>query len=185
MGSAQCAATTLSNFSFIIRESGSGTRTAMEEYLREHRVEVRIAMELASNETIKQAVMSGMGVSFLSLHSIGMELRNGLIGVPDVEGLPLIRRWHVVNTSSKMLSPSAEAFRYFVLEHGEAYLAQEFGSLQPLSPVAALAAAGSAGDAKPAKAMPVPRVKTPSTGQPKPRATPAATSRRAKPAAPD
>ena len=184
MGEAQCAATTLSNFGFIIRESGSGTRTAMEEYLREHRVEIRIAMELASNETIKQAVMSGMGVSFLSLHSIGMELRNGLIGVPDVEGLPLIRRWHVVNTSSKMLSPSAEAFRYFVLEHGEAYLAQEFGSLQPLSPVAALAAASASG-AKPAKAMPPPRVKAPRTGRPKPQAAPAAPSRHAKPAIPD
>ena len=185
MGEAQCAAAALSSFGFIIREAGSGTRTAMEEYLREHRVEIRIAMELASNETIKQAVMSGMGVSFLSLHSIGMELRNGLIGVPDVEGLPLIRRWHVVNTSSKMLSPSAEAFRYFVLEHGEAYLAQEFGSLQPLSPVAALDPAASAGGAKPAKAKSPPRVKTPWTGRPRPRAAPAVPSRRAKPAAPD
>jgi DNA-binding transcriptional LysR family regulator len=92
----------------------------------------RIEMELESNETIKQAVMAGMGISFLSLHSIGMELRHGLIGVPDVEGLPLVRSWQVVHVSSKLLSPSAEAFRYFVLEHGEAFLAREFGALQPL-----------------------------------------------------
>ncbi len=133
MSGERTTAAELAHYGFIIRESGSGTRTAMEEYLREHRVDARIEMELASNETIKQAVMSGMGISFLSLHSIGMELRTGMIGVPDVEGLPLIRRWHVVNTSAKLLSPSAEAFRYFILEHGESYLAQEFGRLQPLA----------------------------------------------------
>ena len=125
-------ASALEQFGFVIRESGSGTRSAMEDYLREWRIDPRIEMELASNETIKQVVMSGMGVSFLSLHGIGLELRSGLIGVPDIEGLPLVRSWQVVHTSSKMLSPSAEAFRYFVLENGESYLAREFGSLQPL-----------------------------------------------------
>lgn len=122
----------LENFGFIIREAGSGTRTALEDYLREHRVAPRVDMELASNETIKQAVMSGMGISFLSLHSIGLELTAGLIAVPEIEGLPVVRRWQVVNTASKVLSPSAEALRYFVLEHGEAILAHQFGALQPL-----------------------------------------------------
>ena len=124
-------ASALEQFGFVIRESGSGTRSAMEDYLREWRIDPRIEMELASNETIKQVVMSGMGVSFLSLHGIGLELRSGLIGVPDIEGLPLVRSWQVVHTASKMLSPSAEALRYFVLENGEAYLAREFGALQP------------------------------------------------------
>ncbi len=124
-------AAALEQFGFVIRESGSGTRSAMEDYLREWRIDPRIEMELASNETIKQVVMSGMGVSFLSLHGIGLELRSGLIGVPDIEGLPLVRSWQVVHTASKMLSPSAEALRYFVLENGESYLAREFGALQP------------------------------------------------------
>ncbi len=128
----QVAAQALAQHPFIIRETGSGTRRAMEEYFREHHLLPRIEMELESNETIKQAVMAGMGISFLSLHSIGIELRHGLIGVPDVEGLPLVRSWQVVHVSSKLLSPSAEAFRYFVLEHGEAFLAREFGALQPL-----------------------------------------------------
>jgi DNA-binding transcriptional LysR family regulator len=129
----QHTARQLAQFAFIIREAGSGTRNAMEDYLREHRVEPRIEMELASNETIKQAVMSGLGISFLSLHSIGLERRCGLIAVPDVEGLPLVRSWQVVHMSSKTLSPSAEALRYFILEHGEAYLAREFGNLQPIA----------------------------------------------------
>jgi len=44
--------------------------------------------------------------------------------------LPIIRRWYVVNTLAKVLSPSAEAFRYFVLEEGERFLASQFGSWQ-------------------------------------------------------
>ncbi|MHB1689481.1 MAG: LysR substrate-binding domain-containing protein [Thiomonas sp.] len=182
----QSPASALSNYGFIIRESGSGTRTAMEEYLREYRVEVRTEMELASNETIKQAVMSGMGISFLSLHSIGMELRASMIGVPDLEGLPLVRRWHVVNTSSKMLSPSAEAFRYFVLEHGEAYLAREFGSMQPLGSQAAHADLVLPGRVSPAAVEPVaapPPISAAELARPVPPAAPAVPFRRAKPAA--
>jgi DNA-binding transcriptional LysR family regulator len=79
-----------------------------------------------STEAIKQAVMAGLGVSLISLHTIGLEWRNGLIAAPAVEGLPLMRRWHVVNTAGKLLSPAAEALRYFVLERGEAHLAAMF-----------------------------------------------------------
>jgi hypothetical protein len=70
--------------------------------------------------------MAGMGLSLVSLHTIGLEWRNGLIAAPHVEGLPLMRRWHVVNTAGKLLSPAAEALRYFVLERGEAHLAAMF-----------------------------------------------------------
>jgi DNA-binding transcriptional LysR family regulator len=81
---------------------------------------------MPSNEAIKQAVMAGMGVSLLSLHTLALESANGLIATPTVEGLPLVRRWNVVNTAARQLSPAAEAFRYFVLERGEAHLAQMF-----------------------------------------------------------
>ena len=84
-------------------------------------------MEMDSTEAIKQAVMAGMGVSLLSQHTIGLEWRHGLIGMPNVEGLPLMRRWHLVNAAAKVLSPAAEAFRYFILENGEAHLAGLFG----------------------------------------------------------
>jgi DNA-binding transcriptional LysR family regulator len=118
----------LSREGFIVREPGSGTRAALEEFVREHGVDLRITMEMSSNESIKQAVMAGMGVALLSLHTIALELKLGLIATPEVEGLPVVRRWHVVNKLSKTLSPAAEAFRYFVLERGEAQLAAIFGS---------------------------------------------------------
>ena len=112
----------LEGYAFIVREHGSGTRTAMEAFFAEHRFEPRITMEMSSNETIKQAVMAGMGLSFLSLHTIGLEVRSGLLSVLDVEGTPLMRMWNIVHLQSKVLSPAAEAFRYFIIERGEAHL---------------------------------------------------------------
>jgi DNA-binding transcriptional LysR family regulator len=112
----------LAPYPFIVREPGSGTRSAMDAFFREHRVEPRLQMELASNETIKQSVMAGMGLSFLSLHTVGLELRTGLLAWVEVEGTPVLRSWNLVHLLSKLLSPAAEAFRYFVLEEGEAEL---------------------------------------------------------------
>lgn len=107
---------------FVVREPLSGTRHAMDTFCRERRFEPRISMEMSSNETIKQAVMAGMGLSFLSLHTIGLELRSGLLHRLEVEDTPVMRTWNVVHLLSKLLSPSAEAFRYFILEEGEAHL---------------------------------------------------------------
>ena len=121
-------AAALADYEFLIREEGSGTRAAMEKFFADHRLTPRVAMEMTSNETIKQAVMAGMGISFLSLHTIGLELKAGLIAVPDIEGLPLAKRWYIVNTLAKTLSPAAEAFRYFMLEEAERFLAQEYGA---------------------------------------------------------
>ncbi|MEY2683933.1 MAG: hypothetical protein RJA09_1077, partial [Pseudomonadota bacterium] len=119
-------------YGFILREKGSGTRAAMENFWEHAHMELRVVMEMSSNETIKQAVMAGMGISFLSLHTIGLELEHGLIATLDVEGTPVIRAWNVVHTLSKLLSPAAEAFRYFMLERAEGHLATKYGSLLKL-----------------------------------------------------
>ncbi len=112
----------LQDYAFIVREQGSGTRAAMAGFFAEHRFNPHITMEMSSNETIKQAVMAGMGLSFLSLHTIGLEVRSGLMHVLDVEGTPVMRMWNIVRLQSKVLSPAAEAFRYFIIERGEAHL---------------------------------------------------------------
>ena len=111
---------------FIVREPKSGTRAALDEYMRTYHLSPRVAMQMSSNEAIKQAVMAGMGVSLLSLHTLALELGHHLIAAPEVEGLPLMRRWHVVHNLAKTLSPAAEAFRYFMLERGESFLANHF-----------------------------------------------------------
>jgi DNA-binding transcriptional LysR family regulator len=123
----QVSAAALAREPFIVREPGSGTRAALEEVLARYHLQPMFVMEMNSTEAIKQAVMAGMGVSLVSLHTVALERANGLLAVPDVEGLPLMRRWHVVCAAAKLLSPAAEAFRYFVLERGEAHLAALFG----------------------------------------------------------
>jgi DNA-binding transcriptional LysR family regulator len=79
-------------------------------------------MEMASNETIKQAVIAGMGVSLLSLHTVGLELATRRIATLDVVGLPIVRNWFVVHLAAKRLSPVAQALKAFLLAEGAARL---------------------------------------------------------------
>jgi len=108
---------------FLVREPGSGTRAAMERFFGAHRVRPGSETEIASNETIKQAVMAGMGLAFISRHAIGLELATAQLVVLDVEGLPIVRDWNVVHRTGKRLSPAATEFKRFVLKQGRAFLA--------------------------------------------------------------
>ena len=80
-------------------------------------------MEIASNETIKQAVIAGLGLSFLSAHAIALEHEIGRLAVLDVEGFPATGSWYVVHRRTKRLPPVAAAFRTFLLEEGAALIA--------------------------------------------------------------
>lgn len=106
----------LNDQEFVVRENGSGTRHAMERLFAEHNITPRIAMEMPSNETIKQAVMAGMGLSFLSLRTIRHELAGGHLVLLDLLGLPLVRHWHITHLGSKRLSPAARQFKMFLIE---------------------------------------------------------------------
>jgi LysR family transcriptional regulator, low CO2-responsive transcriptional regulator len=103
---------------FIVREPGSGTRLAMQKFFEDRQLTCRVAMEMASNETIKQAVMAGMGVSFISRHTVDLEIQTRRLIVLDVKGTPVMREWHVAHLAKKRLSPTAGAFKQFVLAHG-------------------------------------------------------------------
>jgi DNA-binding transcriptional LysR family regulator len=107
---------------FIVREPGSGTRLAMQQFFDDRGLSCKVGMEMASNETIKQAVMAGMGVAFISRNTIDLELQTGRLVVLDVRGTPVIRQWHVAHLSKKRLSPTALAFKKFVLAHGRELL---------------------------------------------------------------
>jgi DNA-binding transcriptional LysR family regulator len=123
---------TLAKEEFIVRESGSGTRAAMEQFFLDARIDPPRVMEMSSNGAIKQAVMANMGIAFLSLHATGLELSGHQLVTLDVVGLPLIRRWYVVDMESSPLSDAAESLRRFILEHGSNSVAQQFGdNLRP------------------------------------------------------
>jgi len=112
----------LAGETLIVRESGSGTRSAMEEFFQERSIKPRIGMEMGSNEAIKQAVVAGLGISFISLHTLGLELSVGRLCILKVEGTPVMRRWHIVRHRSKHLTPALAAFWDFVVEFAPAYL---------------------------------------------------------------
>lgn len=106
----------------IVRESGSGTRSAMEEFFAQHATKPRIGMEMGSNEAIKQAVVAGLGISFISQHTLGLELSSGRLAILKVEGTPVMRRWFLVRHKSKRLTPALGAFWDFVVEFAPDYL---------------------------------------------------------------
>lgn len=103
---------------FIVRERGSDTWKSMQEGFGGDLSGLNIAMEICSTDTIKQAVMAGMGLSFLSAHTISQELKSGSLRVLDVQGLPLMLHWHVVHRRTKRLPPVAQAFKDFLLDEG-------------------------------------------------------------------
>ena len=74
---------------------------------RLRRLAPRIGMEISSNETIKQAVMAGLGVAFISAHTIAAEIADGRLVILDVTGLPEMRQWFVVRLAAKRLMPAA------------------------------------------------------------------------------
>src|SRR5262249_60055960 len=94
---------------FITRERGSGTRMLMEQFFQASDLQPKVGMEMDSNETIKQAVIAGLGVAFISLHTVASELQDGRLVVLDIAGLPVMRQWYAVRRSDKTLLPPAQA----------------------------------------------------------------------------
>jgi len=109
---------------FVVREKGSDTWNSMEDGFGEHLAQLNIAMEIRSTETIKQAVMAGMGVSFLSAHTVSRELQAGSLTVLNVQGFPLMLNWYVVHRKNKRLPPVAQAFKTFLMTEGATLIDQ-------------------------------------------------------------
>lgn len=116
---------------FLIREPGSGTRISLEIFLGE--VPGRLddlGVEMGSNETIKQAVMAGLGIAFISAHTIASEVEAGRLVILDVVGMPIRRQWFAVTRSDHAISPAMATFHDFLMRKGAMYLPL-FGKLYP------------------------------------------------------
>lgn len=101
---------------FIMREQGSGTRDAIHKLFTKHNIEVKVKLELGSNEAIKQAISGGLGISILSEHCLISEGKLGELAVLDFQHFPIKRRWYVAHLSGKKLSVIAETFLDYLLE---------------------------------------------------------------------
>jgi len=106
----------LADEKFVLREQGSGTRSAMEEMFKQYRVEPQIGTQLSGNESIKQAVEAGLGLALVSFHTVDLELKAKRLTTLDVQHFPILKKWHIGHRSGKHLSATAQAFWDFVLE---------------------------------------------------------------------
>lgn len=104
---------------FILREPGSGTRKAMLQQFDQQGLEIKVRLELSSNEAIKQAIIAGLGLSVLSRHTLALEGTTGPLRVLDVEGFPIQRHWYVIYPAKRQLSIIAQSFLTYLLEAGQ------------------------------------------------------------------
>jgi LysR family transcriptional regulator, low CO2-responsive transcriptional regulator len=100
----------------ILREPGSGIRDATLKLFEQNGLRPKVRMELGSNEAIKHAIVGGLGLSVLSLHTLTLEGPDGPVALLDVEGFPIMRQWYIVYPKGKELSPVARAFLDYALE---------------------------------------------------------------------
>ncbi len=111
----------LASESFIVREDGSGTRTVFDYFFDGlHRPHIKF--EIGSNETIKQAVMAGLGLSLISAHTIEAELASGRLAVLDIRGLPIVRQWFLVRRANWTPTPVGEAIWDFASAHASEFM---------------------------------------------------------------
>lgn len=99
---------------FIVRERGSDTWSAMQQRFAGE-LDLHDTIEIRDTEAIKQAVMSGMGITFLSTHTVSLELSARMLAVLDVVDFPVVRNWHLVHRTEKELACAASAFKAFVI----------------------------------------------------------------------
>ena len=109
--------------SFLIREPGSGTRISLEIFLGELPGRLDdLGLEMDSNETIKQAVMAGLGIAFISAHTIASEVEAGRLVILDVVGMPIRRQWFAVMRADRAVSPAMATFNDFLMRRGAMHL---------------------------------------------------------------
>jgi DNA-binding transcriptional LysR family regulator len=104
---------------FIMREPGSGTRSAVQSLLEKHGVKVKVKLELGSNEAIKQAIAGGLGISVLSRHTLLTDAAE--FSILDVQNFPIKRHWYMVYPAGKQLSIIAHTYYEYLLEAAKNY----------------------------------------------------------------
>jgi len=103
---------------FLLREPTSGTRIALKRFLDSQSISLNVTMELSSNEAIKRAVASNMGLSVLSKYCVAQECERGELAELAVKGFPLMDRWYIVYPKDRHMPPAASAFLRFLVEEG-------------------------------------------------------------------
>jgi DNA-binding transcriptional LysR family regulator len=101
---------------FLLREIGSGTRSALEDAFHQVDLPLQVSMQVGNNSAIKQSVAAGLGVALISRVAINVELETKRLVMLDVKGFPIMRQWRLVHLREKNLSATARAFKDFLLK---------------------------------------------------------------------
>jgi DNA-binding transcriptional LysR family regulator len=117
----------LEELPLIYREPGSGTRHVMEQYILRNKLQVKMKMELATNEAVKQAVIAGMGYSIMPLIGIKNELNNGELRIIPVQGFPIQSTWNLTWLKDKQFSFAANALLQYLRAEKDHIIADRFG----------------------------------------------------------
>ena len=104
----------LSKETLLTREISSGTRITIERFTG---LDFNSDIQINSNEAIVEAVQAGLGIGFVSKHSVSLQLKNKIIKQLDVAPFPIIRQWHIVHHAEAELSPIARRFKQFVIDN--------------------------------------------------------------------
>jgi DNA-binding transcriptional LysR family regulator len=112
----------LSKSQFIVREQGSGTKAAIENFFKSHGYQFESTLEMSSNEAIKHSVMAGLGLGIASLHTIKLELETKNLIIVNAQHFPIMRHWYIVRRKGKSLTSQAKAFQEFVIQESVHYM---------------------------------------------------------------
>jgi DNA-binding transcriptional LysR family regulator len=106
----------LTRETLITREKDSGTRITIERITG---MQFNSDIEINSNEAIIEAVQAGLGIGFVSKHTVKLELQNNIIKQINAEKFPITRYWYVVHNKKNKLSPIAQRFKAFIIENSD------------------------------------------------------------------
>ena len=104
----------LNKETLLTREIGSGTRITIERFTG---LDFNSDIQINSNQAIVEAVQAGLGIGFVSKHSVNLQLKNNIIKQLDVAPFPIIRQWHIVHHAEAELSPIARRFKQFIIDN--------------------------------------------------------------------
>src|SRR3984893_13525390 len=124
----------LAGETFLTREPGSGTRGLIDQLFESAGIRPKIGLAMSSNETIKQAVIAGLGIAFISAHTVATELDERRLVTLDVDGLPIVRQWFALARKDKVLLPPAQAMLDFLSAKGKQFLPRTYGRLRLTRP---------------------------------------------------
>jgi DNA-binding transcriptional LysR family regulator len=102
----------------------------MEKFLLENNLNVSKKLELTSNETVKQAVIAGLGYSIMPLIGLKNELKNQQLKIIPVDGLPLTSTWHLIWLKGKKFLPVADQFLQFVKTNNSEIIKEKFNWIE-------------------------------------------------------